>query len=154
MSPVRLATINAWPPKEGMAVRSWVGVLKSMTPPWPPTYHWKLPLPGAWAVRWAVPSVKASATAAIDRMSVRITAYLRKVSAPGGSWRLPCPSRHGYVKMRDLAGNRGKGGGAVTRLTACCVAAYISRRQAVPTRRRGWNCKVGANGGYGQACPA
>ena len=94
-----------------MAVRSWVGVLKSMTPPWPPTYHWKLPLPGAWAVRWAVPSVKASATAAIDRMSVRITAYLRKVSAPGGSWRLPCPSRHGTSKcgiLPEIAGREGE----------------------------------------------
>ena len=113
--------------RSGSPVRPWVGVSKNMTPPCPPTYHWKLPFPGAWAASGAVPRASTSAAPGMLRMSVRITDYLRKVSAPGGSWRVPQPHSARSVKMRDVAGNRGMGGGAVTRLTACCDAAYRSR---------------------------
>ena len=63
-------------------------------------YHWKSPLAGSWAAAVTAPSASASAATGMLRVSMRITDCLRKVSAPGGSRRLPRPQR----QVRQNAG--------------------------------------------------
>src|SRR5918996_5447318 len=109
--PVRLATMRVWPPNVGMPVRSCVGVSKNMTPPWPPTYHWKLPLPGSWAATESALNDSARAATGMLRESMRITDCLRKVSAPGGPWRLPRPQsavRQNAWNVLESAGGEGE----------------------------------------------
>src|SRR3990170_4914652 len=94
-----------------MPVRSCVGVSKNMTPPWPPTYHWKLPLPGSCAAAESAPKDSASAATGMLRESMRITDCLRKVSAPGGPWRLPRPQsavRQNAGDVLESAGGEGE----------------------------------------------